>query len=553
MRSRRHRSAASPPHCPPLGANYQVVERLEATEPGNLPVLVRFLLQTVPRNDPRAVATLIADLRANLQLSPAGDILSQGSSEGGGGDASSSGAALTLEAFRNGLRLRSDVAAAYLKDLTAAKGPQAHVALDLWFVFAMFTAPAFRPKVVKAVKAKALSGCLREAHLLDALSGHRGGGGGGAALAALFDAMASLAGELLRQPGGGGGFGAAGGHANLVASGSGGGGGKGAARFGGSLYLLLFLEFPDGHHRQKVVAALVAHVGSGNGREADAALQVFDDLLAPDADGVPGGAAPADEAMGKGRAGLSLPPRKVRVMALRPFAVFLKGMLDFVGSMSEANVRRLFRAFFILGDGEIDDREDEGGDGWHHVPHGPTPVDDVHIVVRKFLALSSPQARRHGVIGAVAFVTQRGAARQVRGAAGGAGGAGWRGSAAAFEDEETMLDDAGGGGGGAASQEFRTADLSAEAVAEVTQTFDLALAACHRDPALLGFLLGELARAVEADNGACGVHPYVVSSILSERFTGHLQVALHPLSAASRALSTLPTPGRVCRGGGDPL
>jgi len=358
------------------------------------------------------------------------------------------------------------------------------------------------------------------------------------------------------------------------------------------------------------VAALVAHVGSGASGEADAALQVFDHLIAPPS--LFGGSAsslsspPSSSPSAPSANGsldmLGLPPRRARVMALRPFAVFLKGMLDFVGGMAEQNVRRLFRCLFVLGDEEIDEEGDDGAAGGHNATSSsssssslsssrsaafaPTcaasPIDDVHIVVRKFLALSPQPTRRRGIIGAVALLAQRGAARRRRasssssssssgrnsqpGGGGGGVGGGTDGDSGLaewlFEDEgangaggsassdrnkstaprnvnnndDTCLSDATtpglpiNGKNGDRCEEWVTAPLSVSAVREVRDVLNLAVEACARDPSLLGFLIEELARAVEGHSSSAdssgggggvglGVHAVVVDSIANRFLT----------------------------------
>ena len=71
-----------------------------------------------------------------------------------------SGAALLLDTFKNGLRLREDVAEAYLRLLSEARGAQAHHAIDLWFLFCVHGTPQFRTKVERTLKAKAGTGCI---------------------------------------------------------------------------------------------------------------------------------------------------------------------------------------------------------------------------------------------------------------------------------------------------------------------------------------------------------------------------------------------------------
>jgi hypothetical protein len=74
-----------------------------------------------------------------------------------------------LEALKNGLRLRPEIAAAFLKELSGARGAAQHFAVDLWFCFCMHSSPGHREKVEKLLKRKAESGCLDAPHLVDAL------------------------------------------------------------------------------------------------------------------------------------------------------------------------------------------------------------------------------------------------------------------------------------------------------------------------------------------------------------------------------------------------
>jgi len=75
---------------------------------------------------------------------------------------------------------------------------------------------------------------------------------------------------------------------------------------------------------------------------------VFDDLVAPS------GEADNIDAYGVGpsvttnRDLRNLGPRNSRIYALRPFAIFLKGMMDYLENLSERNVKSLFNTLFIL-------------------------------------------------------------------------------------------------------------------------------------------------------------------------------------------------------------
>ncbi|CAM9212016.1 unnamed protein product [Discosporangium mesarthrocarpum] len=124
--------------------------QLESAGPSTLPVLVRFLLESATTDNSEAI---VQEMRDKLRLSagPRGmHSGAQGATGGGTGDAQeggeeeeeeeeteipwgeqcgseslSSGDALTLEALRQGLRLRVDMASAFLKAILKSEGPQA--------------------------------------------------------------------------------------------------------------------------------------------------------------------------------------------------------------------------------------------------------------------------------------------------------------------------------------------------------------------------------------------------------------------------------------------
>ena len=62
-------------------------------------------------------------------------------------DAETSGDALTLEALRQGLRLRGDLAACFLKAIAKTTGSEGHSVVDLWVLFCLYANQDTRKKV----------------------------------------------------------------------------------------------------------------------------------------------------------------------------------------------------------------------------------------------------------------------------------------------------------------------------------------------------------------------------------------------------------------------
>uniref|UniRef100_A0AAZ3QAC5 FA complementation group D2 n=1 Tax=Oncorhynchus tshawytscha TaxID=74940 RepID=A0AAZ3QAC5_ONCTS len=126
--------------------------------------------------------------------------------------------------------------------------------------------------------------------------------------------------------------------------------------FGGHMYRLSFTAF-DSYCQQEVVGSLVTHVCSGVGGEVDVALELLCGLVT----------------------------EKPSEMAL--YAVFVKGILDYMENLTPQQIRRLFHLLSGLAFGQQQ--------------QGTHIQDDMHIVVRKQLSSTVPKYKRIGIIGAV--------------------------------------------------------------------------------------------------------------------------------------------------------
>lgn len=73
-------------------------------------------------------------------------------------DSKSSGDALTLEALRQGLRLRADLAAWFLKAIGKAEGLQGHSVVDLWVLFCLHANQDTSKKVARPCESSTLHG-----------------------------------------------------------------------------------------------------------------------------------------------------------------------------------------------------------------------------------------------------------------------------------------------------------------------------------------------------------------------------------------------------------
>ena len=108
--------------------------------------------------------------------------------------------------------------------------------------------------------------------------------------------------------------------------------------------------------RQEIVGQLIIHVASGQGlaEEIDTAMKVFSNIVASGEEG-----------------------RR----SLRLFLPFLMSLIDNVQNYTSHHLRTLFLLLFLVG-GSDDLVEGAGG------------LDDVHIVIRKYLALAPVKFKR---------------------------------------------------------------------------------------------------------------------------------------------------------------
>ncbi|XP_015761600.1 PREDICTED: Fanconi anemia group D2 protein homolog, partial [Acropora digitifera] len=198
---------------------------------------------------------------------------------------------------------------------------------------------------------------------------------------------------------------------------------------------------------QEIVGTLVTHIGSGFASEADASLDVLSDLVESHPD----------------------------VMA--PFAIFIKGILDYLDNLTVTQIRKLFDMLSTLA---FASRQDGG-----------LIQDDMHIVITKQLTSNSPKYKRIGIIGAIMVVRSMAKNRIVE-----------EGS------EETMGD----------TESERQSTLSDEAYKQVTSMLDLIRNRISQAPEAAALFYDELARIIQLG----GIDPKIESWI-SDTVLGDFQ------------------------------
>ncbi len=334
-----------------------MLERLASIEPTALPVLVRFLLETLGScRDPGLIRDFLIQLRVDITSFPeeptsrdsaaswrplnsslGKDTMpnQDGTMSGNetaitlqleGEEAERSCCSLTLEELFQGLRMRPCVATAFFKILDEIKHPCDHRPVDVWVLFCLYDTPQYSRKALSVIRKKVTAGQFTYNLLSDTLRCQIG------ALGPLFPSLLSLADTLVRI-----------------------GGGKAIRMWGVYLYSLIFTNFQDLYHRQETLGRVLAHAGSGLDPDVGCALHVLE----------------------------SIPPS-----ALKPFAALVKGLLEFMQNFSDVQVRCIFQILCNL--------MNEDGIS--------SSMDDMHIYIRKNLSLRDMTFKRFGIIGAVSYV-----------------------------------------------------------------------------------------------------------------------------------------------------
>ncbi|XP_019942151.2 Fanconi anemia group D2 protein [Paralichthys olivaceus] len=318
-----------------------VMATLAAVQLEDLPVVVKFILHSVSVSDAYEV---VNNLRKKLELEqcvlpPAlQSSQSRMKSDGAAAAASAAGSsvALILDGIKSAVRFQKTISEAWLKAIDSVDESEKHKVIDLLVLFILHSTNANQSRrgAERVLKSKVRTGLIQEALLQKTFRNYS------QVMRGYFPSILALAQCLLRSPD------------------------PCVVPFGGHMYQLSFTEF-DSYCQQEVVGSLVTHVCSGVGGEVDMALELLCGLVT----------------------------EKPSEMAL--YAVFVKGILDYMDNLTPQQIRRLFHLLSRLAFGQ----QQQGS----HIQ------DDMHIVIRKQLSSTVPKYKRIGIIGAVMIVGSMGA------------------------------------------------------------------------------------------------------------------------------------------------
>ncbi|KAF9376855.1 Fanconi anemia group D2 protein, partial [Podila verticillata] len=261
-----------------INARNNVMDKLESAELDDLPVVIKFLLQTV---EPDTVGDVIGTLRQTLDFKSISRL--QRSSKSRRKVVSQTPEVLILDALKTGIRFQKFVTDAWFKALVAIPKANDHKSIDVMVLFILHSIVSLKKKVEVLIRNKIIEGLLTKKLLEDTISVH------GVSLREYMPSILSISENLLRSSAN---------HPIVV-------------RAASSLYTSAF-QVSDAYYRQEIVGSLLVHIGSGSNTEIDASLAVLQNIV------------------------------DVSRAALNEFNGFIKGLLDYLDNMSLEQIRLFF-------------------------------------------------------------------------------------------------------------------------------------------------------------------------------------------------------------------
>lgn len=301
----------------------KVMDLVRSAEPHDLPVVVRYLVQSCTGRSELASKT-VAALRNNLNFISAPE-----HNDDKGKD---QGQILTLEALRQGLKFRKLLVSSLIEEIRMVDNADKHSPFDIWALIMLreIGEKKRQLEVDRIFKKKVTDRLFKPGFIRDSIANNS------QALRPYFRQFCAVADSLMKA------------HDN------------GLGAFGTEVYQVLFELFSDDFSRQEILGNIVSHTGGGDSATVNAALDVLV-LLARD-----------------------------HSAALRPFAVFIKGILDYLDNLKPHHIRKLFSVLSMIS---------ISGDG------GSRELDDdVTIYIRKLLSSSKARYMQYGIIGAVSAI-----------------------------------------------------------------------------------------------------------------------------------------------------
>ncbi|KAF9198259.1 Fanconi anemia group D2 protein [Haplosporangium sp. Z 27] len=269
-----------------VNARNHVMDKLESAELDDLPIVIKFLLQTVEAD---TVGEVIETIRANLDFESINKLQKNSKQKSKSRTPSQTPEVLILDALRSGIRFQKFVTDAWYKALVAIPKASQHKVIDVMVILVMHSIVSLKKKVEVLIRKKIIEGLLTRKLLEETILTH------GFSLREYMPAVLSISENLLRSST----------NHPIV------------ARAASTLYTCSF-QVSDSYYRQEIVGSLLTHIGSGSAVEIDASLAVLHNIL------------------------------NVSRTALNEFSIFIKGVLDYLDNLTLEQIRLLFVLLGLL-------------------------------------------------------------------------------------------------------------------------------------------------------------------------------------------------------------
>ncbi|KAJ1651993.1 hypothetical protein IWQ61_007567 [Dispira simplex] len=304
---------------------HTVLGRLRSADADDLPIMLKFLFQTASAE---SALVVVSRIRKNLDLESLR--LSVPSRDTLVGTVDKLPEVLILDAIHFGLQFHKSIGTSWLKLVNELTVPKEHTTLDLAVLCLLYGLPSTQKRILNVLRRKVLYQHVLAHQFSEVIRTY------GYALRQHYPTLLSLSENVMRlstqQPS--------------------------LAALACHLYQGCFQVF-DAYYRQEVVGALVAHIGSGDQCEIDTSLLILLEIT------------------------------QASAPTIKPFTVFIKGILDYIDNLNLGQVRLLFRLLGYL----LRAFPDETG-----------MYDEIHIFIRKQLSSGLDKFKLIGILGGVALV-----------------------------------------------------------------------------------------------------------------------------------------------------
>ncbi|CAL5076803.1 unnamed protein product [Urochloa decumbens] len=251
-----------------------------------MPHLLRFLLLSAT---PANAGRIIMQIREQLRLVGVVDPRVALSKKLKGKAPANSTDGAILDTLRSGLRFKTMLCEAFLKELKSVDHPKDHKVIDVWLIMLIYAnGGALQKSAEKMLKSKILQGCIRETLFDQCIHGNT------ELVKVHFMSFLSVSDYLLACKE------------------------EKAREFASYLFTVLFEQFSDTYSRQELVGSLVAHIGSGVSYEVSSSLDIMISLASNHSE------------------------------ELIPISSHITGILDYLESFNEDNLRKVYDIFCHL-------------------------------------------------------------------------------------------------------------------------------------------------------------------------------------------------------------